>query len=580
MSNNWFSSLSLMKKIIFFIVTTLLTAQIISTVFFINNYEGDVLREMEFKARAICQMAENARDAGGESLTKYKALKTDEMLAKAQKQLKGLTVGSKEFYKVLRNTAYYNTAIPVVQSFKVAKNGAKKSHFKFKPTRFNPRNPANAPVSASEKSMLTELNKGTKGEVWGVDKETNQFRYMKSVHLSQDCMMCHGGRNDDPKHLNTDYDPIGFKKDGKSVGDKHGAFQVVMDLAPVQSQVSSIMMQTSILGVVTLIGMSFVVGFIVKRTLVKQIITITNDMNLGAEQVEDASSSVSSASQGLARGATSQASSLSETSSTLENISSITQQNSDNANKANKAAQCCREGAENGMSAMNKTIDAMNDINASTEEMGEIIKTIEEIAFQTNLLALNAAVEAARAGDAGKGFAVVAEEVRNLAQRSATAAKDTALLIDKSVDKAKNGRSIAQNAGELLDSALKQINDVAMYLGEVSKSSIEQTTGIKQVSQAVMEIDRITQENASVAEESAAASEQLSAQSKMLKSAILDLVSTINGSAGGTTYSFSKINNVETVEKNPSPSYAHETNNPTPNESVIPMDNDNDFADF
>jgi len=579
MSNNWFSRLSLMKKIIFFIVTTLLVSQLISTVLFINNYENDVLKEMQLKARAICQVAENARDAGGEALTKYNALRTDEMLAEAQKRLKGMSVGSKEFLTALRTTAYYNTAIPVVQSFKVVEKGAGKSNFKFKPTRFNPRNPNNAPVSAIEKSMLTELNTGAKDEIWEIDEATNKFRYMKSVHLSQECMMCHGGRNDDPKRPNTAFDPIGFKKDGKRIGDKHGAFQVVMDLVPIQSQVSSIIMQTGALGIATLVGISLLIGFIVKRMLVNQIITITDEMNLGADQVADASSSVSSASQGLARGATSQASSLSETSSTLENISSITQQNSDNANKANKAAQGCREGAESGMSAMKKTIGAMNDINASTEEMGKIIKTIEEIAFQTNLLALNAAVEAARAGDAGKGFAVVAEEVRNLAQRSATAAKDTAILIDKSVDKAKNGSSIAKNAGEVLESALKQIKDVAVYLDEVSKSSVEQTTGIKQVSQAVMEIDRITQENASVAEESAAASEQLSAQSKMLKSAILDLVSTINGSSKGASYSYDKIGVSESISGAPVTS-KRDKNKLMSNESLIPMDDDKDFADF
>ncbi len=574
MTLGFFNKMSLMAKTILFIVLALLFSQIVATTLFFNGYKSDILQEMKNKAESICNMLENARNAGSAALAQYNALKSKELLAKAQKELAGKTVRSEDFFNTLRKTAYYNTAIPVVWAFKVAGKMSAEAGYSFKPTRFEPRNPANKAVTPVEVRLLNKLMSSDLNDAWEVDKEANSLRYMRTVKLSAECMLCHGGINDDPDRPNSLTDPIGFKKENLKVGDKYGAFQIIMDLAPMQARVSGLLTEIIALGLGIIIVSSIIVSVVVKKTIVLPIKNYTSQINSGADQVSDASASVSSASQGLARGTTTQAASISKTSSTLGNISNMTEQSADNATKANSIAQECSEGAKNGMEAMNQTISAMNDISASTAQMSEIIKTIEEIAFQTNLLALNAAVEAARAGDAGKGFAVVADEVRNLAQRSATAAKDTAVLIEKSVEKTKNGSNIAGNAGTVLKRVVEQINRVAEYLDEVSTASTEQSTGVKNVADAVVEIDGITQENASIAEESAAASEQLSAQAQTLKSTIGMLLAMIDGS--------SYVENQPAVERRlVRPSIENSNKR---EEAVVSADNeipmDDDFKDF
>ncbi|MCA9407210.1 MAG: DUF3365 domain-containing protein, partial [Candidatus Omnitrophica bacterium] len=228
----WFERLSLQYKVILFIVISLAFSQIIGSIIFIKNYEKNVQEEMFFKAKAIAQMAENARTAAGEALSAYDGMKIDEMLAEAAEDLKGLPVGSDAFWQKLRNSRYYNVGIPVVWSFKAAREGAEESNFQFTPVRFNPRNMEHAPKTNVEKELLKDLDTSNKQEVSAIDKEHNVLRYMRPVVLSQDCLVCHGGAYDDPKRPNTMVDPVGFPKDGKKVGDRHGAFEIIMDLMP------------------------------------------------------------------------------------------------------------------------------------------------------------------------------------------------------------------------------------------------------------------------------------------------------------------------------------------------------------
>ncbi len=207
----------------------------------------------------------------------------------------------------------------------------------------------------------------------------------------------------------------------------------------------------------------------------------------------------------------------------------MTQQNADNTKEADSLASGARDQSEKGSEAMGRMVSAIRDIKNSSNETAKIIKSIDEIAFQTNLLALNAAVEAARAGDAGKGFAVVAEEVRNLAQRSAEAAKNTSDLIADAQEKSEAGVGVAQEVETLLTEVNGAVEKVGDILKEVTAASAEQAKGVEQVNTAVAQMDQVTQSNAANAEETAAASQQLSSQAIQINDAVGNLETLVGG---------------------------------------------------
>ena len=275
------------------------------------------------------------------------------------------------------------------------------------------------------------------------------------------------------------------------------------------------------------LSLTCVLWFLVSQKITRNINTIVKELFGSADQVASASNQVSAASQSLAEGATEQAAGLEETSSSLEEMASMTKQNADNAQQANILASESQKSAKTGADAMKQMSQAIHEIQRSSDETAKIIKVIDEIAFQTNLLALNAAVEAARAGEAGKGFAVVAEEVRNLAMRSAEAAKNTANMIEESVKNAKNGVEISNEVGKILDEIVTSVFKTASLVDEISAASSEQAQGIDQVNSAVSQMDKVTQQTAANAEESASASEQLSAQALQMKAVVQDLVKLI-----------------------------------------------------
>ncbi len=197
---------------------------------------------------------------------------------------------------------------------------------------------------------------------------------------------------------------------------------------------------------------------------------------------------------------------------------------------------------------MSRMSEAIGEIKRSSDETAKIVKTIDEIAFQTNLLALNAAVEAARAGDAGKGFAVVAEEVRNLAMRSAEAAKDTSALIEGSQKNADNGVTVTEEAAKSLREITDNIQKVAQLVGEVTAASNEQSEGIDQINTAVAQLDKVTQSSAANAEESASASEEMSGQAQELKAAVGTLVALVGGAgSNGNGYGKMHTNPTQTI---------------------------------
>jgi methyl-accepting chemotaxis protein len=289
-----------------------------------------------------------------------------------------------------------------------------------------------------------------------------------------------------------------------------------------------------LIGLLLALSVGAAIGIFLGRSISSALNKVIGSLTEGSEQVTSASGQVSASSQMMAEGASEQASSLEETSASLEEMSSMTKQNSDNAKQANVMVTDTREAVEKSRSAMNRMCEAIGLIKNSSDQTAKIVKTIDEIAFQTNLLALNAAVEAARAGDAGKGFAVVAEEVRNLAQRSAEAAKNTSSLIEQSQKSADNGVAVSQEVAAILTQIVESVNKLSQLIGEVSSASVEQSKGIEQIGTAVTQMDKLTQANAASAEETASASEELSAQANELNDMVNVLVGIVTGSAGTT----------------------------------------------
>ncbi len=299
----------------------------------------------------------------------------------------------------------------------------------------------------------------------------------------------------------------------------------------------TIMMVLAIVGILAILT----VAILMARSITGPINRVIDGMEKGSEQVNSAAGQVASASTQLAEGASEQASSLEETAASLEIMSSSSKESADKTDQANNRSQEVKVQAERGQKAMFSLNEAMESIKTSSDETAKIIKTIDEIAFQTNLLALNAAVEAARAGDAGKGFAVVAEEVRNLAQRSAEAAKGTAELIDGSQENSERGVQATGEVSTILEDVVSGIIDVSGLIADVSSNATEQSRSVQEINTAVGQLDSVTQSNAAGAEESASAAEEMSAQAGEMNSLVQDLVLIVNGtsSRGGST-----INNI------------------------------------
>ncbi len=284
-----------------------------------------------------------------------------------------------------------------------------------------------------------------------------------------------------------------------------------------------------IIAVITGFIIAILIAFALSRSITKPIVKIINDLASGSRQIGNASDELSNSSQQIASGASEQAAGIEETTSSMEELGSIVKHNVENTRVASELSAKTSETAQTGSQHMDKMLVSMSDIAKAADEIKSVIDVIDDIAFQTNMLALNAAVEAARAGEAGLGFAVVADEVKNLANRSAASAKETAQIIKMTLQKTTEGQELTKQ----LDSIFKEIvinsNKANEMSREVETASKQQDEGITQINQAVLQLDYVVQQNAAASEETASSAEELQSQVDSLNTVVNSLSTLILG---------------------------------------------------
>ena len=552
---SWWARRGLATRILLMVIALVAILTVVIDVVFVRNHTESAEQAMVRKAEAFTAVADEAKNHAS-TLVRSGTYNIDVLL---KETLDTLAKGGD-----YTQTRLFN-AIPVVVGWTTAEKAAKAEGISFRVAAFEARNKKREPEHGSFSEQLlrdleSQIAAGGPRTISRIDSQSNTLHHMRAIGLDASCMMCHGkpGGADDPDKDGKD--PLGFAmEDWPSTG-THGAYEVMLPLAGMQAETASFITGGLMWSVPLSIGCVLAFYFLLQRSFVRPTAAMATrireiaegegdltarlnenvggelgfmsrvfnqllarlerlviEMSRGAEEIRAGSAQVSSASQSLASGATQQAANLEQISASLTQITGMTDANAGNVRNAASSSEQSRHAAERCQESMQRMTDAMDGIKASSDSIARVLRAIDEIAFQTNLLALNAAVEAARAGDAGKGFAVVAEEVRNLAQRSATAARETAQMVEESTTRATTAVGLCEEVASGLGHILKSTRDVDQLLQEVAKASSEQAQGIAIINNGVAELDKVTQQSAGNAEELAASSEQTAAQVQSLR---------------------------------------------------------------
>jgi len=389
--------------------------------------------------------------------------------------------------------------------------------------------------TAIEKSENLDLDDSTKAALASVEQPLNEYTKLASELAKkaiQDPAAGESGMADFGKR---------FQDLERSMSTASGLIESRAEAIKASAEASKkLFLNFLFVGIGVSILLLNLVGWIVAKSIPRSFMLLIDRLAIGAAQIESASGHIASSSESLASSTTEQAASLEETSASLEEIASMTKNNAENSREAKDLTGAMREVADTGASDMDKMAHAMAAIKESSNNIAKIIKTIDEIAFQTNILALNAAVEAARAGEAGMGFAVVAEEVRNLALRSASAARETAEKIEDSIQKSSAGVQINAKVSLSLADIVSKARQADELVAQISIASNEQSQGIDQINSSVSQMDAMTQNNAAGAEESANVSADLRTQSTQLTQLVQELQTLVGGKSSSAKRS-SKI---------------------------------------
>lgn len=504
---------SLRNKILVTVITlTLILCTAMFAMYYFDSKDKTVNSYVS-KARAVVLASESARE---EMEDKWKAgvFKLEDL---KKWGLEG------KIDKILKT-------IPVVTAWNVTMKKSDLGDYTFKVPKFYPRNPENQPTP-QEAEVIEKIKNENLEELYIIDKASNSIKYFRPVKLTESCLICHG----DPALSETLWgndkglDPTGAKMENWKAGEIHGVFEVVQSLSKADKELLKSLGSAAFLVFVSIAAFIAVLIFIIVKTVEGPVRRITEAVNEGSDQVSTASGEVSLSSQRLAESSSVQVEKIQDVYSNLEDIKKMTENNALNTEEVDRLARSAGDSADKSSESIEKMVDAVHKIKATSDETVKILKIIDEIAFQTNILSLNAAVEAARAGEAGRGFEVVAQEVRKLAGRSSEAAKNTALLLEESRINADSGVRVSMEVKKAQEEIKDKVEKVSHLASEVNTAGKGQVSSISKISDAINDINNFTQSNAATAEQAAAASEELSAQSESMKSLAAGLFDIVKG---------------------------------------------------